>query len=250
MEEINKLNEKSFFNQSSKLNARKFLLRFYETSRSSHEYFKRFLCSNAGNKRVLEYGCGTGVYSSFLSKNYTTVIGIDISDAAIKLARLQAKKEHLKNVTFLIRDAEETRFKDNTFDVICGVAILHHLDLNKTLKEITRILTPEGKTIFVEPLNHNPFIKLFRKFTPQLRTLGEHPLTKKDITLISNYFYKVDYQFFGLFSLLAALFWNTKLFSPILKLLDSFDRILFKLIPSLKLWAWQVVITFEKPKFK
>jgi len=49
-------------------------------------------------------------------------------------------------------NAEELKFADDYFDIVCGGAILHHLDLNKALSEIARVLKPDGKAIFVEPL--------------------------------------------------------------------------------------------------
>ena len=53
----------------------------------------------------------------------------------------------------------------------------------------------------MEPLAHNPFINLFRKMTPSLRTDDEHPLRMRDLKLFEEYFSKVDVQYFHLAAL-------------------------------------------------
>ena len=65
------------------------------------------------------------------------------------------------------------------FDIVYGTGILHHLEINKCLNEIHRILKPDGNLLFVEPLGTNPLINLYRKFTPNSRSKDEHPFTKK-----------------------------------------------------------------------
>ena len=44
-------------------------------------------------------------------------------------------------------DANKLQFPDNSFDVVFGSSILHHLDINQTLDEITRVLKPNGKLV-------------------------------------------------------------------------------------------------------
>jgi hypothetical protein len=51
-------------------------------------------------------------------------------------------------------------------------------DLSLACSEIARVLRPGGPAIFVEPLGHNPLINAYRKRTPALRTVDEHPPTK------------------------------------------------------------------------
>ena len=137
---------------------------------------------------------------------------------------------------------------DSSFDVACGKGILHHLRIEKALGELTRVLKPEGKAIFLEPMGYNPAINTFRKLTPRLRTENEHPLTRKDLELIEKYFGQTNHSFFNLSSLLAVPFRNTRKFSSILEALDSIDRSLFKWAPFLRWMAWQVVITLNKPR--
>ncbi|MEO0296764.1 MAG: class I SAM-dependent methyltransferase [candidate division WOR-3 bacterium] len=112
-----------------------------------------------------------------LDNNAKAVIGIDIDqNALIEAKRLLSNKE---NLYLVLMDAENMAFKSRSFDLICGVAILHHISLNKALPEISRVLNNDGLALFIEPLGHNPILNLFRKLTPKLREKKEHPLRKK-----------------------------------------------------------------------
>ena len=53
-------------------------------------------------------------------------------------------------------DAHDLQFEDGTFDFVYGDAILHHLNMVPALDEIFRVLKPNGKILFVEPLDVNP----------------------------------------------------------------------------------------------
>lgn len=100
---------------------------------------------NAQNRRVLDIGCGTGEYSNLFKKNY--YIGIDISREYID----HAKKT--KNGKFVVMDATEIKFDNESFDFVLIAAILHHLDdndTNKVLKEAKRVLKKDGKILILE----------------------------------------------------------------------------------------------------
>jgi ubiquinone/menaquinone biosynthesis C-methylase UbiE len=240
--------EKQFFDRTFGSEGRNTVSKFYALVKNSRANYKKFILSNCRNKKVLEYGCGKGSSAFSLAKLGAKVVGIDISEVAIKLAKAQAKDVGLADIDFLIMDAEAMQFKDSCFDIACGTGVLHHLQIDKGLKELARVLKPEGKAIFMEPMGYNPAIILFRKLTPHLRTKDEHPLKNKDFKLFKEYFHLTDYRFFHLFSLLAVPFKNTRAFSPFLRMLESLDQKLFEWLPLSKLLAWEVMIILEKPK--
>ncbi|MGQ9464975.1 MAG: class I SAM-dependent methyltransferase, partial [bacterium] len=64
---------------------------------------------------------------------------------------MSANKENLK-IDFNIMDAENLAYKSKAFDLVYGIGILHHLNLNKVIPEIRRVLKPGGKAIFREPM--------------------------------------------------------------------------------------------------
>lgn len=89
---------------------------------------------------------------------------------------------------FSLMDANELKFADDSFDMVIGNAILHHLDFTRALDEIKRVLKPNGKMLFVEPLGINPVGKIVRALTPQARTEDEQPLRLKEIAEIEKRF--------------------------------------------------------------
>lgn len=149
-----------------------------------HDYY------DPSGKLVLDYGCGDG-YLTFqlLDRGASHVTGFDIAEPALERARKQAEELGLADkTTFLVADAHQTPFSDASFDLIVGIAILHHLDLSKAIPEIRRVLKPGGTAAFVEPLYHSPLLRLARKLTPSGRTADEHPLTESDWKYFASVF--------------------------------------------------------------
>ena len=163
------------------------------------------------------------------------------------MRKKKAEENKLSNIDFIAMNAEELKFENNSFDLVCGTAILHHLDLKKAYPELARVMKADAKAVFMEPLGHNPFINFYRSLTPAMRTEDEHPLFMKDIKLIGNYFSKYEVKYFHLLSLLAVPFRNTFLFNGLLSFLNGTDQILFMIFPFLKRFAWYVVIIISEP---
>ena len=78
------------------------------------------------------------------------------------------------------------KFENNFFDLIVGNGILHHLDPEKALTSVHKVLKPGGRVIFFEPLADNPLLKLFRFLTPKARTIDEAPFSRSDLKKIIN----------------------------------------------------------------
>lgn len=141
-------------------------------------------------KDVLIYGCGEGnTAATLLARGATSVAGFDISEAEIRRAQAAAVKGgYADRVDFRTADAHRTPYPDRSFDLIVGIAILHHLELDVALKEIRRLLRPGGRAVFREPLVHNPLLRLGRLMTPAARTPDEHPFTVADWGLCREHF--------------------------------------------------------------
>ncbi|MFI4977958.1 MAG: class I SAM-dependent methyltransferase [Solirubrobacterales bacterium] len=141
-------------------------------------------------KDVLDYGCGPGYLTRYLFDHGARhVTGIDVSEGEIEQARESADREGFTDRSrFLVADAHATGFPDDSFDLIVGSSILHHLDLRIALKELRRILRPGGRAVFLEPLWHNPLLRLGRALTPTARTPDERPLTVSDWELCASIF--------------------------------------------------------------
>jgi SAM-dependent methyltransferase len=145
-------------------------------------------------------------------------------------------------------DGQRLAFRNKSFDVICGRGVLHHLDLHRSFAEIARVLKTDGGAIFVEPLGHNLLINLFRRMTPRLRTVDEHPLRLADLDLAGRYFERVEIQYFHLTALAAIPFRNLFFFSRLLTLFDRFDQLLFRVFPWSRRLAWIVHLSLSSPR--
>ncbi len=141
-------------------------------------------------KVVLDYGCGPGYLTEYLfERGALEVTGIDVSEGEIVQAREDAERLGVADRThFLAADAHATGLPDDSFDLVVGESILHHLDLAIALAELKRILRPGGRAVFLEPLWHNPILRLGRALTPSARTPDEHPLTTRDWELCASIF--------------------------------------------------------------
>lgn len=148
----------------------------------------------AAGAHVLEYGCAVGDWSLQLAPSVARVDGIDISDVAIRKARESATSLGLDNAFFHAMDAQATSFEDDTFDLVFGSGIIHHLDTRRCLEEIRRILKPGGLAIFKEPLGQNTIINVYRALTPFARTVDEHPLLPADLQIARSLFKEVDWE--------------------------------------------------------
>jgi len=244
--------EAEFHDATYQSGTRKSISRFYELMEDSSRFYRSFLKERAAGKQVLEYGCGENSAAPFLVNNGAqAIVGIDISDVAIeqaKNARVQLGGSSAGAIQYFLMNAENLKFIDDSFDLVCGIAILHHLDLDKAYREIARVLRPDGAAIFLEPLAHNPLINMYRRLTPRLRTEDEHPLLMRDITLAKSYFGHVEVQYYNFFSLLALACCGTPAISVARRVLSRVDKALFACVPFLRRYAWTISLVLKSPR--
>lgn len=107
----------------------------------------------AKGTHVLEIGCGEGTYTQPLAETDAHVVALELSAENIK----KAQQKQIAHATFLVGNAEQTSFKDASFDAVVGVSILHHTDTEKTLREAYRCLKKGGRIVFSEPNLVNPY---------------------------------------------------------------------------------------------
>ena len=198
--EIN-LREKEFHNKLQSKSKGRFENIFYKALYNMYEDFSAYTSKKAKKKIVLDYGCGVGSVTQKVSKlNPSKLFGIDISEVSINKAIEEAKKLNLK-INYSVDNCEKTKFEAETFDLVFGSGILHHLNLEKSVDEINRILKNNGEMIFLEPLGTNPLINFYRKFTPKSRSIDEHPFLEKDFNFINSLFKQVKIKYYGFFTL-------------------------------------------------
>ena len=126
---------------------------------------------NSGMK-VLEIGCGTGFFTKEIVKKTIQLTAIDISPELVAVAKRSILNS---NVTFIIENAYQMTFDEQTFDAVIGSSVLHHLDVNPALKEFYRVLKPGGYIAFTEPNMMNPQIALQKNIPALKKALGDSP---------------------------------------------------------------------------
>lgn len=111
---------------------------------------------NMSGNNILDVGTGSGSFIEVLKdslKDYTSITGIDSNERALKAAGENFKED---NISFVKMDAENLTFDDNSFDMVCLSNTLHHLpDIEKVLKEMKRVLKPNGYFIISEMYSDN-----------------------------------------------------------------------------------------------
>jgi SAM-dependent methyltransferase len=240
--------EAEFHDSAYQEGTRRSASHFYELIDNCSRDYRGFLKERCAGKRVLEYGCGENSVAPLLvASGAESFVGIDISEVAVVGARAsQVPKKG--PVQYFVMNAEALEFEDSSFDLICGIAILHHLDLEKAFSQIARTLRPGGAAIFIEPLAYNPAINLYRRLTPRLRTEDEHPLKMSDLRMAETYFGGVATRYYNLFSLLALVCSGTRAFSPVRRFLNTVDEWMFARFPFLRRYAWSVSLVLTCPR--
>jgi len=135
-------------------------------------------------KKVLDVGCGTGLFAYNAAKKGAIVLGIDFSTEAIEIANSQYNHKNLK---FQSMDVNEIKEK---FDVIVSNGTLEHMDDPlKSLKLFKKHLTKNGCIITTSPNWSNPRGYMLMP----LLLLFNAPITLADL----HYFTPVDFKNFS-----------------------------------------------------
>lgn len=180
-------------------NPRAHLSKIYNDDASKHRIrCRKEAIGDLQGKRVLDLGCGGGLASMDALRAGAFVTAIDISPASIEYLIDMATKENLHHhLDARVMDAHHLDFEDESFDIVFGNGILHHLPyLERAIGEIKRVLKETGCAVFLEPLGMNPFVNLFRKMTPNCRTTDEKPFTEQELSVIREHFPNAQFSYF------------------------------------------------------
>jgi len=143
-------------------------------------------------QRILDFACGTGVVSAWLSSRGAEVVGLDPSPEAITVANEVSRGLALAPtfVSSLVEEAGDL----GVFDAVVGRYALHHTDVAATGAALARLVRPGGKAAFVETFATNPLLRFSRRHLigrpgiPRLGTLDERPLGPEDIRALQDAF--------------------------------------------------------------
>jgi SAM-dependent methyltransferase len=144
------------------------------------------LLGNIQGQTVLDYGCGNGINAVPLARRGARVIGLDVSEALLGLARQRLRLHGIHDrAIFIAGSAHDIPLPSESVDIVLGAAILHHLNLDLAAREIHRVLKPGGRAIFQEPVRNSRLVKAVRGMIPYKSddvSPYERPLTDGDVT--------------------------------------------------------------------
>lgn len=118
-------------------------------------------------QRILDVATGTGDFALLATKELQPkeLLGIDLSEGMMNVGREKVKAAHLDNIIhFKQEDCLKLSFPDNTFDaVMVAYGIRNFENLDKGLREMCRVLRPEGRLVIIELTSpiHFPMKQLF-----------------------------------------------------------------------------------------
>lgn len=141
------------------------------------------------SKFILDLGSGIGADTRRFSALGADLISLDSSEKCLNISRQANNNLHIR------AEATNLPFKNNVFDIVFGRDILHHLDEDKCLREVKRVLKKDGIAIFVEPLKYQPLVLIYR-FIKQNERVPQHPFAPGKLGKISQkYFKKYEHKY-------------------------------------------------------
>ncbi len=104
------------------------------------------------SRDILDIGCGAGFLTNALQQEGHRVTGIDLSAQSLDVAK---KRDSSGSVEYLQLDAFAMPFHDQSFDVICAMDFLEHIEMpGQIVRKVSRLLRPGG-LFFFHTFNRN-----------------------------------------------------------------------------------------------
>ena len=133
-------------------------------------------------KRVLDVGCGGGILAESMAAREAEVVGIDLSEKALKVAKLHLLESGLKVDYRLIAVEQLSQASPQHFDVITCMEMLEHVpNPASTVKACAELVKPGGR-VFFSTINRNPKAYLFAvigaEYLLKLLPRGTHDYAK------------------------------------------------------------------------
>jgi SAM-dependent methyltransferase len=211
----------------------------------AERYLDRKVEEYSRGHNILDFGCYDGwMVPRLAAMQPASITGIDLSESGIS----DAIKKYGDLAKFHCGDAHATPFPNDSFDLVVGRSILHHLNFELGLKEVSRITRPGGHVVFTEPLYDNPASRLYRYLTPKARTHDEKPLSQSQIRFADAFFGgKCEHFFINLVSTPLAMMTSLLPVRPDNLLLRAADTIDVKIARTpMKYWMRQAVLIWQK----
>ncbi|WP_079911716.1 class I SAM-dependent methyltransferase [Paenibacillus sp. 32352] len=182
---------------------------FVNTLVNDYSFFMSNLPEQRG--RALDVGCGSGILVHELSSHFEEVIGIDISDELLEIAKAKRQRS---NTSYLNMDAEHFTF-DSGFDFIVSRTTLHHLNhIPSVINNMKGLLNDGGKLVILDNVSEREtppayvyVIGAVLEFIPHHRKFGlrnairifKHNTSKSWLEHLASDKYLSEKQYYDLF---------------------------------------------------
>lgn len=187
---------------------------------------------------VLDFACGQGSHSIYPARAGAVVIGLDIAQSALLVARRRAQTASVaESILLCASDGESTCLKESSVDIVIAIHALPPLDIAKACAEVSRVLKPNGVAIFVETLGSNPLFNANRRRNARhsIRTARQAAgvLKLRDLGGLRQSFEDVTWTFFDVTTVALAAVRQTKVSPRTVRVLQRVDRVITRLFPAL-----------------
>lgn len=124
----------------------------------------------------MDQGCGTGILTFQIARKFprSRVIGVELRDEYLDIARQKAKTLNLGNVEFILGRAEDVLLEDH-FDCVISSYLAKYVDLRDLIRNIKKMLRPGGRVImhdFTYPRNRT-FVSIWESYFKLLQRIGD-----------------------------------------------------------------------------
>ena len=110
-------------------------------------------------RRAVDLGCGSGRFTVVLAERFDQVIGVDISEPLIAIARLRRSRP---NIEYRVQDLRSFHDAEG-FDLIFSSTTLHHVpDLPAALTHVRGLLKPHGRIVLIDNVAPRPTVARWR----------------------------------------------------------------------------------------
>jgi len=191
----------------------------------------RKVIGNIKPGKAIDFACGTGRYSSILTKLGHRVTGVDSSKSMLDIA-----KRKVPTGTFINADIKDIPIQETDFDLgICALALTHFNKLSTPVREMARLIRPGGLLVFSDI---HPMVVLLGGHADFQTKSGEHGFITNHVHLHSEYMQAFIQSHLGIVDCLEPKLKpkHTKIFEEIFNLNETTIGTALNGVPIALIW--------------